>query len=112
MADTVSVGEKVTADWGNDVVSELGTTGTRVQSGSVTVVIISGTNGTATVTFPIPFAATPAVVCQPMSALGPAVGATVLVTARSSTQFTVRYELAAATAAGINWVVDWVAVAP
>lgn len=112
MAGSVSVGEKITAAWGNDVVSELGLTGARVQAGSVTVVIVSGSTGTATVTFAVPFSGTPAVVCQPVSGSGGAIKSTLLVTARSATQFTVRYELNAPTASGINWPVDWIAVGP
>lgn len=109
----VAVGQKTEASWGNNVYGDLLALGiTRAQTGLVAVTVSSGTSfGTATVTFPTPFASLPTIVTAPVSsAIGTGFLVGTLVTLLSATQFTVRLWLSAGVASTITPAVHWIAL--
>jgi hypothetical protein len=107
-AQIVAVGDKVTAAGHNAVVADLTTLGD-LQGGAVSVTINSGTSfGTASVTFPTPFSASPMISTTIVtSAIGTGFLAGTIVTALSATGFTVRLWLSANVSSTINPSVQW-----
>lgn len=82
---------------------------TQVQMGTYTATITASTNVINTVTFPVPFAATPRViVCPPRTGAGAAVGSFFQITALSATSVNIRWGLPASGTATCS--VDWVAI--
>jgi hypothetical protein len=77
-------------------------------TGIQSVTFAASTSASVTVTFATPFSATPAVVCQVATSLSGAFGSTVLVTAVSATQFTMRVNLTASSS--ITLTVHWHAI--
>lgn len=80
-----------------------------MQSGTYTATITASTSVSNTVTFPVPFTATPRViVAPPRTGAGSAVGSFFQITALSATSVTIRWGIGASTTTSCS--VDWVAV--
>jgi hypothetical protein len=109
-AQTVSVGDKVTAAGHNAVVADLASLGD-IQSGSLSVTINAGTAfGFATVSFSPAFASSPSINTTIVtSVIGTGFLASTIVTALSATSFTVRLTLSSAVGSTINPSVQWIA---
>ena len=107
-APLVAVGDKVTAAWANAVVADLTTLGD-LQGGAVSVSITSGTSvGSATVTFPTPFASSPFIsVTLVTSVIGSGFRTDLVVTALTATSFTVRLGLSANVGSTVSPSVHW-----
>jgi hypothetical protein len=96
---------------GNYVVGYYGSSSERFrdgQTGTQSVTITAATSAFSTVTFATPFDVAPTVVAQVVTPGGAAIGSTVLITAVSATDFTLRVNLAAA--ATITLSVHWHAI--
>lgn len=113
---TFNPGDPVTASWGNTVptFANSGDNGKKIQTGTASVTITSGTNvGSTNVTWPTAFGSTPMVVAIHQSASGgTAINGAVRVTAKSTTAATFAVFRTDGTNAPSNQTefFDWIAI--